>query len=60
MTTRKLEQRDVRNIQKVKNTYLISIPIELIRKFGWREHQKVAVKEFGKNKILITDWKNKK
>ena len=34
----------------------VTIPIEIARKFGWRERQKVVVKLFGK-KVIIEDWK---
>lgn len=46
----------MRNIQKTKGSYLISIPVALVRGFGWKERQKVNVKKMGK-KIVISDWK---
>lgn len=57
MARRALEKNNTRNIQKSKGTYYVTIPIEIIRKFGWQERQKVVVKEVGKEKIVITDWK---
>ncbi|MDA1334849.1 MAG: hypothetical protein O2794_02430 [bacterium] len=57
MARRTLKQRGVRNIQKSKGSYYITIPVELIREFKWRERQKVVVKKLGKNRIVIADWK---
>ena len=56
MAKKKLEDRSIRKIQKGKGMYYLSIPIELIREFGWRERQKVVVKKLGKNRIVISDW----
>ena len=57
MPRRKLNKRHIRNIQKRKGTYSVSLPIDIIREFKWRERQKVEVTKYGKNKILIKDWK---
>jgi len=57
MARRKLSKRHIRNIQKSRNTYMVSIPVDLIRAFGWRERQKVEVRQFGKERIIISDWK---
>ena len=57
MAMRKLKNKQIRNIQKSGGTYYITIPIEIIRNMSWRERQKVEVKQYGKNKILISDWK---
>jgi len=57
MGRRKIEEENIRKIQQSNGSYHIALPISLIRKFGWRERQKVVVEEYGKNKILITDWK---
>ena len=34
----------------------ITLPIEIIEKLGWKEHQKVSVKLQG-SKLIIEDWK---
>ena len=57
MARRKLKNKNTRNIQKSGGTYYITIPIEIVRNLSWRERQKVEVKQFGKDKIIITDWK---
>jgi len=55
MAMRKLKNKQIRNIQKSGGIYYITIPIEIIRNMSWRERQKVEVKQFGKDKIIITD-----
>jgi len=57
MGRRKIHNRSIRKIQQSRGSYYITVPIELVRKFGWRERQKVVVEEYGKNKMLIADWK---
>ncbi|MBL7045157.1 MAG: hypothetical protein ISR98_00975 [Parcubacteria group bacterium] len=57
MARRKLNDRQIRKIQKSRGSYYITIPIEIIRNMSWRERQKVEVKQYGRDKILISDWK---
>jgi len=56
-TRRKLENRNIRKITKVAggSSFSITLPIEMVRKLGWRERQKVVVSLRGK-KIIIQDW----
>lgn len=56
MTRRKIDKRNVRNIQKSHSTYYITIPLELIKDLKWQERQKVEVYKYGKDKIIIKDW----
>ncbi|HET8708755.1 MAG TPA: AbrB/MazE/SpoVT family DNA-binding domain-containing protein [Candidatus Saccharimonadales bacterium] len=58
MTRRTNSQQNVRKITKVGQTSLsVTIPVDIVRKLGLRERQKVAVTE--KNgKIIIEDWPN--
>jgi bifunctional DNA-binding transcriptional regulator/antitoxin component of YhaV-PrlF toxin-antitoxin module len=56
MARRPLKQRKIRNIQRSKGSYYVTIPVELIREFKWRERQKVVVTKIGKNRIVIADW----
>ena len=58
MKQEKVENRNIRKLAKVGGgkTYAITLPIEIMREFGWKEKQKLVVKKFGKNKIIIEDW----
>ena len=67
MARRKVGEENIRKIQKSKRSYYVTLPIELVRKFGWREGQKVVVRDArlraprGQahgNKLEITDWKD--
>jgi len=42
--------------KKGKYSYLVILPKEIIDSFNWKDRQKVVVKTYGKNKILISDW----
>lgn len=56
MTRRAISGEDVRNILKVRRSYYVSLPIEVVREFKWKEGQKVVVEKRGKE-IVIKDWK---
>ncbi len=58
MGRRILEERHIRNLQKTAGgkTYIVSLPIEIVRELGWQTRQKLEVKKYGKG-ILIRDWK---
>jgi bifunctional DNA-binding transcriptional regulator/antitoxin component of YhaV-PrlF toxin-antitoxin module len=55
MPRRRTDKKEIRKIQNSKRSYYITIPIEYIRKLGWRERQKVVVKKRGQ-KLTIQDW----
>jgi len=50
MSRRKTHKHHIRNLQKDKSTYFVSIPVNIVREFGWRDRQKLEVKSFGKKK----------
>jgi bifunctional DNA-binding transcriptional regulator/antitoxin component of YhaV-PrlF toxin-antitoxin module len=57
MAKRAQNQSQIRKLTKLgRKSLCVTIPIEIIREFGWRERQKVVVKKSGK-KIIIEDWK---
>ncbi len=58
MGRRTIENRNIRNLQKTAggSTYIVSLPIEVIRELKWRVKQKLVVKRYGDG-ILIKDWK---
>lgn len=45
--------------KKGKYSYFVILPKELIDNFRWKNRQKLTLKSFGKNKILIADWQPK-
>jgi len=57
MTTRKAKDKNIRNLTRVGKTSLsVTIPIDFVKKLGWRERQKVILSLQGR-KIIIKDWK---
>ena len=56
MAQRKLEKRNIRNIQRSKGSYYVTLPIELMRKSRWQERQKAVAKQRGGG-LNILDWK---
>ncbi len=49
--------RFIRKLRKVStHSYAVVIPKELIKKFRWRERQKLILNSRGE-KITIEDWK---
>lgn len=60
MPRRKLHQRNIRKLTKMGGgrSYGITLPIGVIRRFKWRERQKLELKISNRKKtILIKDWK---
>lgn len=59
MARRKIQNRNIRSLTKISGgySYGITLPIEVIREFGWRERQKLKIKVYKKSKrIIIEDW----
>jgi len=56
MARRSIPDENVRNIQKSRRSYYITLPIQIVRELKWREQQKVVVEKRG-NEITIKDWK---
>jgi antitoxin component of MazEF toxin-antitoxin module len=56
MANKKIGQENIRKLTHVGKTSLaVTIPVEIVKKLGWRERQKVVVKLSGK-KVIIEDW----
>lgn len=46
----------IMKVRKVStHSYAVTLPKEVIKKFGWKERQKLVLRESGK-KIIIRDW----
>lgn len=53
---RKLEEKNIRKLTRVgKGSFCVTLPIEMVKKMGWKERQKLILKLSGK-KIIIQDW----
>lgn len=57
MARRKVRERNIRKIARIGGRSLgITLPVEYLAEFGWREKQKVVVKRV-RGGLLIKDWK---
>ncbi|MCH8048755.1 hypothetical protein IIC44_01520 [Patescibacteria group bacterium] len=60
MARRKIEDRNIRSLSKTSGgrSYTITLPIEVIRRWRWKNRQKLQLKINEKTKtITIKDWK---
>ena len=57
MSRNRFEERNVRKLTKVAGgtSYGVTLPIEYVREFKWREHQKLNIRKSGR-KLIIEDW----
>ena len=57
MGRRSIENHHVRNLMKTSGgtTYIVSLPIEVVRELKWQAKQKLVVTKHGDG-ILIRDW----
>jgi antitoxin component of MazEF toxin-antitoxin module len=59
MAQRKLVEKNIRKLTRMGRegkSLGLTLPIEIVGKLGWKERQKVVVRQSGK-KIIIEDWK---
>ncbi|MEK7464719.1 MAG: AbrB/MazE/SpoVT family DNA-binding domain-containing protein [Patescibacteria group bacterium] len=52
MARRSIPDENIRSIQKSRRSYYITLPIQIIREFGWQEQQEVIVIKRGKEIII--------
>ena len=54
---RKLQEKNIKKLTRVgRASFCVTMPIEMVKKLGWKERQKLVLKMSGK-KITIEDWK---
>lgn len=58
MGRRKIGKEQIRSIQKSNGSYVVSLPIELVRELGWQERQRVAITRSSSGKLTISDYKD--
>lgn len=53
-------EKEIRKLNKTSNhSYSIIIPREMVRKYRWREKQKLTVEDRGKGVLVIRDLKKR-
>ncbi len=54
-----MEKKFIHKIKKdSKYSYTVTIPKDIIKKYNWREKQKLRIVDKGRGKVEITDWRN--
>jgi DNA primase len=59
MARRKLEERNVRSLFKLAGgkSYALTLPIEVVRDWGWQNRQKLQLTiDEKKKRIIVEDW----
>ena len=56
MSDKKYQERNIRKITRNGGSLNVSIPVEILKKLGWKEKQKVVVKKI-KGGVVIRDWR---
>jgi len=55
--------KNEKSVHKLKKSsaysYCVTVPKEIVEKYGWKEHQKLSIKDKGRGKIEISDWRKK-
>ena len=56
MPDKKYQERNIRKITRNGGSLNVSIPVEILKKLGWKEKQKVVAKKI-KGGVVIRDWR---
>jgi len=57
MSDKKSTEANIRKLTKIgKQSIGLTLPIDVVRKLGWKERQKVVIK-VERKRIIIKDWK---
>jgi len=57
MARTKASKNNIRKLTRIaKSSIGLTLPIDLVRKLGWKERQKVVVRAAGRH-LIIKDWR---
>jgi len=55
-----MKNKSIRKLTRIgKRSYGITLPIDIVRKYDWRERQKLSVKDEGRGRIEVGDWRRR-
>ena len=63
MARRKIHEKNIRSLTRNSNgrSYVITLPIDVIRQWRWQHRQKLQLTiDHKRKRIIIADWKKKK
>ena len=53
-------EKEIRKLTKSSShSYSLVIPKEIIKKYGWKEKQKLVIRDKGRGKVEIRDWRSR-
>lgn len=53
-------EKYIRKLRRIStHSYSVILPKELVKKFGWKEKQKVIIEDIGRKRMEIRDWSAK-
>ncbi|KKT89433.1 MAG: hypothetical protein UW95_C0002G0037 [Parcubacteria group bacterium GW2011_GWC1_45_14] len=54
-----MEKETRKLVKSSTHSYMVNIPKEIVKKYGWKEKQKLVVEDKGNGIVLIKDWKRR-
>ena len=48
-----------RKLTKLSRSLALVLPKAFLKKYGWKEHQKLTIKDLGRGRLEIKDWKRR-
>jgi bifunctional DNA-binding transcriptional regulator/antitoxin component of YhaV-PrlF toxin-antitoxin module len=55
--------KNEKSVHKLKKSsvysYSVTMPKEIVDKYGWKEKQKLSIKDKGNGKVEVSDWRKK-
>lgn len=57
---RNMTKHIIKLTKRSRYSYSVTIPKEIIEKYGWRSKQKLTIADKGRGRLEIKDWKKKK
>jgi bifunctional DNA-binding transcriptional regulator/antitoxin component of YhaV-PrlF toxin-antitoxin module len=52
--------KSIRKLARISShSYCVIIPKSIIKKYGWKERQKLVVEDKGRGKLEIRDWRKR-
>lgn len=53
-------EKYIRKLRKPSShSYSLVIPKEIIKKYSWREKQKIQIVDKGRGRLVVHDWRKK-
>ena len=54
-----MKKEIVKLTKKGEYSYVVTVPKEIIDKYGWKAKQKLTIEDKGRGKLEIKDWRRK-